>query len=180
MKQNITIQIQKFTQDTLNATQLLYENRLLGQMLVIMYSAIDTMGLLDAPPSTKKATGETFQNWVRKYLLKKNNFEFNALDLWAARCAVLHTFTAESELSNSGKAKKIFYISGNTDMTLVQALTEGARSIDNGTNVPAIIEDVHLAFSSSLQNFSQNLVKNCQTDPTYNNRLIKVLQHHSL
>lgn len=180
MQQVIAKQIQKFTQDTHNAIQLLYSNRLIGQMLVIMYSAIDAMGLLDAHSSTNKATGETFKNWVDKYLLKQNNFEFNALDLWAARCAVLHTFMADSELSNHGKAKKIFYISRNTDVALVQALLEGARSIDNGTNVPVIIEEFHFAFNEALHNFSGDLAKNCHANLAFSTRLGHVLQRYAL
>lgn len=180
MQQDITKKIQGFTQDTLNATQLLYKNQLFGQMLVIMYSAIDTAGLLNAPPSTKKATGETFQNWVEKYLLKQNNFEFNALDLWAARCAVLHTFTADSDLSNHGKAKKIIYISSKTDSAQLQAILEGTRSIDNGTNVPAIIEEVHFAFNAALHEFSGDLAKNCHTNSAFPTRLGNVLQRCAL
>ena len=40
-------------------------------------------------------------------------FGVSGLDLYAARCGVLHTYTMDSRLSTEGKAKRILYAWGN-------------------------------------------------------------------
>lgn len=57
--------IEKFCMNTLGATGMLYKEKLYGQMLVLLYSSIDSMGLLDAPPTQASASGESFKNWVK-------------------------------------------------------------------------------------------------------------------
>ncbi len=85
----------------------LFREDLLPHSLVIIYSTIDACGLLDAPAQQTVATGESFKAWVRKYVLSYPGLEFNELDLWSARCAVLHSFTSGSSLSNEGKAREL-------------------------------------------------------------------------
>jgi hypothetical protein len=105
MSAEIDQKIESFCINTLKGLSLLYENRLYGQMLVLIYSFIDSAGLLDAPSSQSKATGESFKNWVKKYIINDSQINFNEVDLWSARCAVLHTFTSQSDLSNNVNAK---------------------------------------------------------------------------
>jgi hypothetical protein len=172
--------IEEYVLSTLKATQLLHSNQLFGQLLVIIYSSIESMGLLDSPPTQTKATGETFKNWAKKHLLKSNSFDFNEVDLWAARCSVLHTFTSESDLSNDGKARQIQYYSGPKDAPLAQAFLVATKAIDNGAHVPAHVEDLYFAFLEGLKNFAKELSINCQSNQAYELRLRKVLQSHSL
>ena len=68
MQQTDTL-IEQFLLNNINAISILYENKLFGQMLIVMYSTIDSMGLLDAPPTQISANGESFKNWVKTYLL---------------------------------------------------------------------------------------------------------------
>lgn len=176
MPQNVDVLIEKFSVSTVEATGLLYEKTLYGQMLVLLYSSIDSMGLLDAPPEQVKATGETFKNWVKKYLLPNGQFDFNEVDFWAARCSVLHTFTSASDLSNDGKAKEIQYYSGPKDSPVAQAFVTATKEIDNGKHVPAHIEDTYLAFLKGLGSFVEILSASCKTDPSYEKRLRQILQ----
>jgi len=104
--------IDRFALDTIEATRIVYERKLFGHLMIFIYSAIDAMGLLDAPPEQTEANGKSFQAWVKKYLLSNPEILFNEIDLWAARCSVLHTFTSQSDLSNRGKARQIQYYSG--------------------------------------------------------------------
>jgi hypothetical protein len=81
--------------------------------LVLIYSGIDTLGLLAAAPDINDATGETFKNWCQKYLVARlqsvEGKPVTAIDLWAARCGVLHTSTPVSRLSREGEAHEIWY-----------------------------------------------------------------------
>lgn len=168
--------IDKFCLNTLNAIGALYREKLFGQMLVLLYSSIDSMGLLDAPSTQTSASGESFKNWVKKYLLTYPELEYNEVDLWAARCAVLHTFTSESDLSKGGKAREIQYYSGPKDTPMAKAFVDATKTIDNGKHVPAHIEDTYLAFLDALKVFPKDLLNNCVKDPAYEARLNKVLQ----
>lgn len=170
----------RFAKDTIDAANLLHANNLHGQMIVIIYSAIDTMGLLDAPPTQTKATGNLFKAWVRTYLLPQDaSFEFNDVDLWGARCGVLHTFTAESDLSAAGTAKEVHYIGGDMNTPLAKKFVTMVRAMGGGgRHVPANFDDLFLAFCNAIKQFASVLDNNCKQNPAYEARLRKVLQQH--
>jgi hypothetical protein len=81
--------------------------------LTLLYSGIDTLGLLAAPPSEDNATRGTFTNWCNAYLLTRlrsvDGKALTALDLYAARCGILHTSTSVSSLSREGEAREVQY-----------------------------------------------------------------------
>src|SRR5467141_2372501 len=66
--------------------------------LTLLYSGMD-------------ASKNTFEDWCSRYLLPKLNAgsenEPTAMDLYASRCGVLHTSTAESKLE--GNTHEVFY-----------------------------------------------------------------------
>ncbi len=81
--------------------------------LVLIYSGFDTFGLLSAPPNVLDATGDTYKRWCEKYILPRiksvEGDPVTAVDLWGARCGVLHTSTPLSKLEREGKAHQIWY-----------------------------------------------------------------------
>lgn len=105
--------LEQYLLQTLDAIDILYKQQLYGQMLVVMYSAIDSFGLIDSDLSNKKATSHTFQEWVKKYITRDPKLNIEPIDLWGARCGVLHTHTSKSDLSRRSKAKEIQYFSDN-------------------------------------------------------------------
>ncbi len=174
-------QIGRFALQTIEAIQLMYSNAYLGQMFVLIHSAVDSMGLLDAPPAQVEADGASFQAWVKKYLLPQNaSFEFNEVDFWAARCGVLHTFTSHSRLASNGKAKQIQYYSGDKASPMATAFVTTTRQLDNGAHVPAHLEDVYVAFCKGVQAFVVELEKNCKANPAYEQRMRNILQQYQL
>lgn len=173
--------LEKFSADTKSAVSLLYEKRLYTHLLIVIYSSIDTMGLLDAPLSTISATGNTFKKWAKKYLIEGKDFEFNEVDLWGARCSVLHTLTSESDLSRANKAREIQYFSGPKDSAMAKAFVSATREIGDGKNVPAHLDSLYLAFIETLNNFLLcDFLRKCKEDTNYEKRLDKVLQIFAL
>jgi hypothetical protein len=67
------------------------EKKLSGPALILIYSGIDTVGWLDS--SEDYATRTSFMKWVDAYLLQAKPLQCTALELYAARCGLLHTFT---------------------------------------------------------------------------------------
>ena len=103
--------------------------------LALIYSGIDTFGLLAAPPAIQDASGDTFKQWCEKYILPRvqpvEGGPVNAIDLWAARCGVLHTSTPLSALERAGRAHQIWYhLDGRAGANLIMASAMPPLGID--------------------------------------------------
>ena len=69
-----------FQRSTVEAMKVLAEAGLYTQLMMIMYGAIDAAGLLDAPLGTIDADGETFRDWVDKYMIPGARLQASAAD----------------------------------------------------------------------------------------------------
>jgi hypothetical protein len=116
--------------------------------LTLVYSGIDVVASLEA--RDQEGVRSSFTRWVDDYLLKAGSFEFNALDLYAARCAVVHTFTPESDLSRSGKARTISYAWGTAD---VNRLGKASAILNRSDMVHVHVNDLVKAFRSAIANY---------------------------
>ena len=163
---------------TTKAVGTLFREELYGHTLVVIYSTIDTCGLLDAPPSQTSASGGSFKSWVKKYLLIQAGIEFNETDLWGARCSILHTFTSESDLSKAGKAHELLYYSGDKSSAQAKQLISFAKKHEGGRYLPVHYGDLCEAFFQAIKAFVPDLDANCSSNPTYNGRLRKIMQVH--
>jgi len=83
--------------------------------LVLMYSFIDSLSWVASGQSTADVRGR-FEGWISRWLLPNlpsSNHQVTATDLYAARCAILHSGTGVSDLSKSKRAKRILYAWGD-------------------------------------------------------------------
>jgi hypothetical protein len=94
--------------------------------LVLMYSLMDSLSWAASGQSSTN-TRDRFEIWVSQWLLPllpPSNPQISATDLYAARCALLHTGTGTSELVKSKKAKRLMYAWGRgTTKVLERAIT---------------------------------------------------------
>ena len=111
------------------------EKKLYGPALILIYSAIDVVGWLDSVEQYASPT--SFKNWVEAYLLKATSIPCTALELYAARCGLLHTFTPDSKLSSKGPVRRICYCGGEASIQKLQ------RTI-NLTKKPELYVAVHI------------------------------------
>lgn len=176
--QTIEQMIEGYFLSTTKAIGTLFRENLLPHSLVVIYSTIDTCGLLDAPPTQTVATGASFKEWVKKYVLTYPGLEFNEIDLWGARCAVLHTFTSESDLSNAGKARELQYYTGDKSAPHIQRYINFTKSYEGGKHLPVHYGDLAESVFSGMKAFVQDLHANCESNSAYLARLRKVLQTH--
>jgi hypothetical protein len=102
-----------YFQDRLCAIQLCFDQGAPEACLTLVYSGIDTFGFLGAPAGVSKATRTSFLTWADACLVGRlkdiQGGPVTAMDLYAARCGILHTSTSESDLGNRGDAHEIFY-----------------------------------------------------------------------
>jgi hypothetical protein len=81
--------------------------------LSLIYSGIDTVGLLDAPTKQLDADKKSFMKWAEHYMAPSletiDGDKIRAIDLYSARCGILHVSSPLSKLARSGSAREIFY-----------------------------------------------------------------------
>jgi hypothetical protein len=121
------------------------ESRLTLPSLVLIYSAMDIVASLERQPGD--GIGHTFKAWVDRYALKARPLSVTSTDLYSARCAVLHTLTADSDLTRAGKARKICYAWGSGDPIELQEAIRRAAGVDAAV---LHIEDLRWALLDGL------------------------------
>ena len=98
-------------QEMFEAIDACYYKALIIPCLSLIYTVIDSIGWLaygDKEGSSKKR----FIEWSEKYLLPHVKDNCAAIDLYSARCSILHWLSWESALSENQKAKRIVYSLG--------------------------------------------------------------------
>ncbi len=68
--------------------------------IAMSYICIDALANLARPIEKTKVTRDDFKQWVERYLKCHSDqpYQYRSKDLYAARCALLHTYGAEAEL----------------------------------------------------------------------------------
>jgi len=119
--------------------------------LILIYSSIDILAWLNRPVTHPDVIRSDFIFWVDKYLLPGSNLNCSSLDLYAARCGIVHSYTAESKLSREGKAKQIWYAWGKADARGLENRIQHAK-LDN-IAVAVQVEELFNALKSGFASF---------------------------
>ena len=101
---------------SLDAIDLCLKNKLFLPALGIIYSSIDSLAYIAYDDN---AVRTRFTKWVDNFLYKNRTLDPTSLDLYVARCAILHRLTPDSDLSKNGAARKINYSWGTADPSLI-------------------------------------------------------------
>lgn len=91
--------------------------------LALTYTLLDALAWA-AYGGSMNQVKERFLHLCEQHLLGKVQFSCTPLDLYAARCSILHTLGWESDLSKSGKAKSLFYSFGTDNSATTQAVLD--------------------------------------------------------
>jgi hypothetical protein len=86
---------------------------------LLLYTSIDILASLTRPETSDATSGRFFKDWVAKYMLPQLGVG-NPDDYWGARCGLLHTLMAESDMSRDRGAKMINYIGDDTTAKAMQ------------------------------------------------------------
>ena len=94
------------TTDLIVAIRLCQSNGLTIPVLMLLYSAIDGMAWCARRDAERDVTEADFTEWAERYLLPGIDPELlNGVDLYAARCAMLHGQIAESRKSKGARGE---------------------------------------------------------------------------
>jgi hypothetical protein len=127
--------------------------------LAMVYIGLDTMALLTCPVGQQSQTRADFISWVDKYLKADaaSEYQYEGIDMYAARCAVLHSYGSVAALHSGTNPPRKF---GYTD--------NGPHKKDDAErfaliSVAVLIHD----FSKAMESF----IKEMRTDPELKRRI---------
>jgi hypothetical protein len=134
-----------------------YAQPLITPALILLYCGIDIAASLwvrqESTPISRR-----FIEWTSKYLLPRSSLECHAVDLYGARCGLVHTLTAASDLSASGRARKVVYSWGDSSF---EKLAEASSFGDMGRDFVAVqFEELVTAFGKGIAAFLEDLTRN--------------------
>jgi len=94
------------------------DNGAYGGALILAYAAMDAMAFLSMPESQKEVHRKDFTKWVEKYMKtdSKQPYQYQGIDLYGARCGLVHRYGATSRLSDSERCNIFGYHNGSEHM----------------------------------------------------------------
>lgn len=146
--------LEKNLDNIIKSIELCLNAKLQISSLVLLYSGIDIVAWLNRPVSKERATRKDFIRWVDDFLLPNPNIKCEAIDLYAARCAVVHSYSFSSKLSTEGKAKEIYYAWGKANVNPFQN-NVNRRYEKNATAIH--VNDFLEAFKEGIEKFKLSI-----------------------
>ena len=115
--------------------------------LILLYSAIDSFS--DLSNRKEKGGRQTFKDWVKTYMLEKYPLPCNEEDIYAARCALLHTNTSESDLSKKSEAMELYYVHGQKPIEPLEQAIQNVQETQ-GRVIAVRVEDMIRSFRNGM------------------------------
>lgn len=84
---------------------------ILAGSVILALSAIDAMAFLASPIKQRNVTRDDYINWVQKYMKtdSSQSYQYRGIDVYGARCGIVHRYGAESDLSDKDKCRVFVY-----------------------------------------------------------------------
>jgi len=90
--------------------RILLEAECYSPAVVLTYSGMDTMAWIGMPAGQETVTRSDFINWASRYIRFPCREQLTGEDLYGARCAMVHQYGAESDVSRKGKCRLVSYM----------------------------------------------------------------------
>lgn len=135
--------------------------------LAMIYVGIDTLALLSCPVGQQSQTRADFIAWVDKYLRADANseYQYEGLDVYAARCAVLHSYGSVAALHSGATPPRKF---GYTDNGL-HRIDEAAKFVL--ISLAVLIHD----FSRAMGKFVEDMKTDAELKRRVDSRMTSLL-----
>jgi hypothetical protein len=133
-----------------------------SQALMLAFCAVDACSSLARDPKRRWVEREDFLSWVATYLLPVSpELPCTPIDLYAARCGLVHAYSSESSKRVTGDARELVY-----------ALPEGSawRLLARPGTVSAVYVDVR-ALLEAIAGGIGAFLRALQTDATLEARV---------
>lgn len=90
--------------------EVLLERKCYGSVVILVYAGMEAMAYLNMPASQQDVTRRDFIAWAEKYIRFPCAEQLTGLDLYGARCSMLHSYSVVSELSRKKKCRMVGYM----------------------------------------------------------------------
>lgn len=90
--------------------QVAIENKCFDAAVILILSGIDSMAFLGMPSHQQDVKREDFVKWAEGYITFPCDDQLTGLDLYGARCAMLHSYGVVSKLSREGQCRMVGYM----------------------------------------------------------------------
>jgi hypothetical protein len=136
-----------------NGIRVALENECWMAVVTLTLSGMDTMAYLGMPAGKQDVARSDFVDWVEQYIRFAGPHQLSGLDLYGARCGVLHAYRTASRLSREGKCRQVIY-----------KFQRGGQSVDYNPEVdPSVvivsIEALAKALFAGIDRFLVDLFK---------------------
>lgn len=149
--------------------RLTLENECLGSAVILILSGIDAMAYLAMPANQDNVTRSDFVRWVERYIKFPCMEQLNGVDLYGARCAMLHNYGVASDLSRKGKCRQVGYMDKSVPEVRFDPNVSKNLVL---VSVPALAD----AFFSGVDKFLVDLFLDKKKAPVAEQRLKKLVQ----
>ena len=142
----------------LRGIELCIENKLILPSLSLIYSGIDIFSWVAYGEIGVK---KRFTKWVEEHMYKEKKLKPRPIDLYAARCAILHTLTPDSDLSKSKSALTINYAWGKAN---VKELDKSIEILGSGQTTTVHLDALFESFKLGVLHFldTEGTTEECQ------------------
>ena len=147
--------VDHFGMQTVDAIKHLVVANRYVQALIVLYSAIDTLAWSSL--ESGDVTRSDFCRWVDAYMLPEKLIGCTAQDLYAARCAIVHSGATESKMSREGLVSELWYVTSAHSAIDLQLYARKVGADAKVVHFTALVA----AFTEGVMNFSDQLT----TDP---------------
>jgi len=145
------------------------KNECYDSAVILILSGIDSMAYLNMPESQEDVTKTDFISWVDQYIKFPCKEKITGLDLYGARCAMLHSYGVVSKLSREGKCRVVGYMSESIpEIRYNPSVSKDFVLV----SVPALAE----AFYKGIDRFLVNLFSNSDKAKVAEERLKGFIQ----
>ena len=118
--------------------------------LCLIYSGIDSIAWVAYGDIIVK---DRFVKFVQDHMYAEKSLEPRPIDLYAARCAILHTMTPDSRLSDNNQAVRICYAYGGAN---VEDIQEAIQKLQPGELSAVHLNDLAESFRLGVAHFIEN------------------------
>jgi hypothetical protein len=145
------------------------ENDCLGSAVILILSGIDAMAYIAMPASQDDVTRSDFVRWAEQYVKFPCREQLTGLDLYGARCAMLHNYGTASELSRKGKCRQVGYMDKSVPEVRFNPVVSNGLVL---VSVPALAD----AFFAGVDKFLVDLFADKKKASVAEQRLKKLVQ----
>lgn len=143
------------------------ESGLTTASLAMAFICIDSLANLSKPAGKQRVTRDDFKKWVERHLKghPEQSYQYRGKDVYAARCAFLHTYGSEAELHEK-----------DSD-TLKYGYHDGGKHIFNPKVVPGLVLIGTRSFIDDVVQAVESFREHCKTDASLRNLVEERLRH---